>query len=43
MQADVIYYGANLSEYLGGEFDGTYHIGSPLRIPSWSEFVERNR
>jgi hypothetical protein len=43
MQADVIYYGANLTEYFANEFGGTYHLGSPRRIPFWSELVERNR
>lgn len=43
MQADVIYYGANLTEYFANEFGGTYRIGSPRRIPFWSELVARNR
>lgn len=42
MQADVIYYGANLAEYFANEFGGTHHIGRPRRIPFWSELVERN-
>lgn len=46
MQADVIYYGANLEEYFanefGDEFGDTLHLGSPRRIPFWSDLVERN-
>ncbi len=42
MQADVIYYGANLTEYFANELGGTYQVGSPRRIPFWSKLVERN-
>jgi len=46
MQADVIYYGANLDEYFANEFAdefyGTFRVGTPRRIPFWSELVERN-
>ena len=42
MQADVIYYGANLSEYFANEFGDTYRVGPARRIPFWSELVERN-
>lgn len=47
MQSDVIYYGANLAEYFANEFayewGATFNIGSPRRIPFWSDLVERNR
>ena len=46
MQADVIYYGADLDEYFANkfadEFYGTFRVGTPRRIPFWSELVERN-
>lgn len=42
MQADVIYYGANLAEYFANEFGGTYQVGPVRRIPFWSEIVDRN-
>jgi hypothetical protein len=42
MQSDVIYYGANLAEYLANEFEGTYSVGPTRHIPFWSEMVERN-
>ena len=42
MQSDVIYYGANLTEYFANEFGGTNRIGAVRRIPFWSEMVDRN-
>jgi|SRR6478609_10210085 len=42
MQADVIYYGADLAEYFANEFDGTWKIGRTRYIPFWSDLVERN-
>ena len=42
MQADVIYYGADLAEYFANEFGGTYQISAVRRIPFWSDLVERN-
>ena len=42
MQADVIYYGANLDEYFANEFQGTWQLGPVRRIPFWSDLVERN-
>lgn len=42
MQSDVIYYGANLTEYFANEFGGTHQVGPVRRIPFWSELVERN-
>jgi len=42
MQSDVIYYGANLTEYFANEFRGTYQVGPARRIPFWTELVERN-
>jgi len=42
MQSDVVYYGANLDQYLANEIGGTYKIGPTRHIPFWSELVERN-
>jgi hypothetical protein len=44
-QADVIYYGANLTDYFEREFLGFNHRpwSQPTkRIPFWSDLVERN-
>jgi len=41
MQSDVIYYGANLAEFLDNHFGGTHCAGSTRHIPFWSEMVER--
>ena len=38
---DTIYYGANLSEYLQNEFEGTHVVGTARHIPFWSDLVER--
>jgi len=42
-QADVIYYGANLSDYFEREFgDHSEPVADPIRrIPFWSDLVER--
>lgn len=42
MQSDVIYYGADLTEYFANEFNGTYCISHTRHINFWSELVERN-
>jgi len=47
MQADVIYYGADLEDYFEREFDDARWSMTPLRpevrfIPFWSELVDRN-
>jgi hypothetical protein len=47
MQADVIYYGADLADYFEREFDPRLFERRPIRrdikfIPFWSELVERN-
>ncbi|VIO80845.1 hypothetical protein CI41S_75530 [Bradyrhizobium ivorense] len=44
-QADVIYYGANLTDYFEREFLGFNHRpwSEPTKhIPFWSDLVERN-
>lgn len=38
---DTVYYGADLKEYFINEFEGKHGIGSPRRIPFWSDLVER--
>jgi hypothetical protein len=47
MQADVIYYGANLTDYFQREFHVRLYDRVPVKqdfrfIPFWSELVERN-
>jgi hypothetical protein len=47
-QTDIIYYGADLMDYLQNEFNfyfgrtGYAITGSPKRIPFWSELTEMN-
>jgi hypothetical protein len=47
MQADTIYYGANLADYFQREFNPSAFTNEPMaspirRIPFWSDLVERN-
>ena len=41
-QTDIILYGANLTEYLGNEFEHRYHISPARTIRFWSHFVDLN-
>lgn len=42
MQSDIIYYGANLHQYLNNEFHEPCQIGKTREIAFWSEMVRRN-
>ncbi len=42
MQSDVIYYGANLTDYIANEIGRWQQVGPIRHIPFWSELVDRN-
>lgn len=42
MQSDVIYYGANLTDYIANEIGRLQPVGPVRNIPFWSELVSRS-